>query len=513
MDEFWICQNCRSLNRVGSSKCYSCRAKYGSRPPEVSPPTRSAAAATPAPRSPVADFAAAPAQASHHTRLAALAPAARPAGQAAAAPRARSRFSNPASAVRQRIAWSLSMRKSVEVAPLGYLSVALLVLGLAIGALLLLTVLPAASNLLQHADVGVAWAQLSTGQQGLTESLGIALLAVGVLGWASFSVFVGLTTRNATGLGADEPLLQPYAAGTCWTRVLWTQARVAVGFMVPAALVWQGYVVPGMLAGLVVVVIIHRRVDDLSSWLNRPARHLFDLYVKLGTDGEVSSRLASLWSACFRVANVMAILVCSVPAIALAVLGAEVIAGRTDFLTWQSSGLGPGQVAVALLVVNLTGWTAVSTALLVPITIGLVRRQHVRKTLVRIGRARSWVARPGQGGNALSPQAESARYDEFDENRMVERLPRLPGEQAADAGPVNPGFGRPARVEPLIGGAARGGPGFAGRGWGGRGLDDELIGAAHAGGPGNEDPDQASLYSPSTTSSAPPSEEPPAGPD
>lgn len=513
MDEFWICQNCRSLNRVGTSKCYSCRTKYGSLPPEASPSPKSAPAAAPPPGGSVANFAAAPVQASQYTRLAALAPAALPAGQVAAAPKERSRFSNPAAALRRRIAWSLSMRKSVEAAPLGYVTAALLVLILAIGALLLLTVMPAASHLLQHADVRAAWAQLSTGQQGSAEYLAIALLVIGALGWACFSLFIGLTTHNATGLGADQPLLLPYPAGTCWTRVLWTQARIAVGFMVPAALVWQGYVVPGMLVGLVVVVIIHRHVDDLSSWLNRPARHLFDLYVKLGTDGEVSSRLASLWSACFRVANVMAILVSSVPAMALAILGAEVIADRTDFLTWQSSGLGPGQVAVALLVVNLTGWTAVSIALLVPITIGLVRRQSVRKTLVRIGRARSWVARPGQGGYAPGAQADSARYDEFDEDRIVERLPRLRAEPATGEGPLGPGFGRPAPEQSQIGGAGRGGPGFGGPSSSEPGRDDGLIGAADPGGPGNGDPDQASLYSPSTTSSAPPSEEPPAGPD
>ena len=35
MNEYWICQHCKSLNRAGTGKCYSCKRKYGSEPKEV----------------------------------------------------------------------------------------------------------------------------------------------------------------------------------------------------------------------------------------------------------------------------------------------------------------------------------------------------------------------------------------------------------------------------------------------------------------------------------------------
>ena len=57
------------------------------------------------------------------------------------------------------------------------------------------------------------------------------------------------------------------------------------GLIVPAALVWQDYVIPGLMAGIVAVEIAHHHLDDQSSWLNRPARHLPDLYIKLGVQG------------------------------------------------------------------------------------------------------------------------------------------------------------------------------------------------------------------------------------
>ena len=59
------------------------------------------------------------------------------------------------------------MRQSVSVTALGCATAALLVLVLAIGVLWLLAVMPAAGHLLQHADAGAAWAQLSAGQQGI----------------------------------------------------------------------------------------------------------------------------------------------------------------------------------------------------------------------------------------------------------------------------------------------------------------------------------------------------------
>ena len=511
MEEFWVCQNCKSLNRAGSSKCYSCRAKFGTRGPEPQSVSRNAPAAAPLPQGPIADFGAAPTPTPQYGRLAALAPATA-AGGVATAPRGSSGFQGPIGAVKRRIASSLSMRQSVPVTPLGYATAVLLVLLLAVGALWVLAVIPVAADLLQHADAASAWAKLSVGRQGYVEALSIAVLVAGTATWLCCSVFVGLTTHNATGLGADQPLLSPYDAAGCWGHLLFTQARVAVGLIVPVALVWQDYVIPGLLAGIVAVELAHRHVDDQSSWLSRPSRHLPDLYIKLGVQGSISSRLASLWSGCFRMANSIAILAAALPALALTAFAIGALTGHRDLVTWQSSGLGAWQLVTALVVINLVAWTAAAVALLVPLTIGLVTRQRMRRTLVRVGRSRSWLARPGEGGYIPGSKPQPAGYDAIDdEDRIVERLPRYPT-NPVDPGTSGPGFGSAPWEDPRISGFGLGDPSF-GTELIGQSTSSPRPGGAGFRGPDGGDPDQASLNSPSTTSSFPWSAEPPSDPD
>jgi hypothetical protein len=202
----------------------------------------------------------------------------------------------------------------------------------------------------------------------------------------------------------------------------------------------------------------------------------------------------------------------------------------------------------------LIGWTAISVVLLIPITLGFVRRQRTRKTLVRVGRARSWVARPGEGGYGPAAASAAGQTGPYDEDRIVERVPSFgvgqpstldpssrgnsmfggqragglnpsePG-QGAPGGPGvgGPGFGGPSLGGPMIGGPGQGapsGPGFGGPMIGEPRIDDPRFGGlsrgapAGPGGPSQGGPGQASLYSPSTTSSPFPwSGEPPVDPD
>ena len=37
MAQYWVCQSCKSLNRAGASRCYSCKANFGSTPAPVAP--------------------------------------------------------------------------------------------------------------------------------------------------------------------------------------------------------------------------------------------------------------------------------------------------------------------------------------------------------------------------------------------------------------------------------------------------------------------------------------------
>ena len=520
MDEFWVCQHCRSLNRAGSSKCYSCREKYGTRPAEGAPVTRPAAAAPPPPPvGPIPDFSRAPAPAPvpTYSRPVALAPAGASTGAAIGgylgASSGPSASYDPFGGVRRRVASSLAMRPTVSVGWLGYLTAALLLAALTMGAILVMTVMPAATHLAQHADPGAAWAQLAAGQQGLLKSLSIVFVVTGAVTLLCFSVFVGLTTHNATGLGADQPMLSPYRAGTCWAGVLWTQARITVGLTVPAALIGSGYTILGLVAAIVAVEIAHRHVNDAGGWLSRPYRHLPDLYAKLGVDGSIASPMASLWSACFRVANAMAMAVSAIPMAALLVVVASAIAGSGEIAGWQSSGFGVAQIIVILLVSSLVGWTAVSVALLIPLTLGLVQRQRTRKTLVRVGRARSWVARPGEGGYAPGSASQSARFDGYDEDRIVERSPSQADQLIGGSSSGGPGYGGPGSGGSGFGGSGFGGPGSSGMGFGGPPQGGPPQGGPGSGGPGSGGPGQASLYSPSTTSSFPWSGDPPVEPD
>jgi hypothetical protein len=472
VEEFWVCQNCKSLNRASAGRCYSCKQKYGSRPEEAAPVARNVVAAPPPPSAlpPLADVSSARMQYPYLSRP--VAPSSAAAGSAfvEASPRGRARgLSNPVSAVKRRVAASLALRQSVSVSWLGYLTTILLTLLLVDGAVVVKTVLPAATDLLQHANLATAWAQLPSDQQSLTRNLAVAFGALGIVSLLCFSVFLGLTTHNATSLGAGMPMLTPYGGGMCWPVVIWTQARIAVGMIVPAALVWLNYPLLGLIAALVAVEIAQRHLDDPDGWLTRPCRHLPDLHAKLGTEGAMESPLASVWSACFRAANVLAVATYALPLLAVLLVQASALLGRNDVPGWQSTGLGPAQLGVALLVGSLVASTGAAVALLVPITLGLVGRQRTRRTLVRVGRSRSWVARPGQGGNAPQVQpATSPDEADYEEDRIIEHYPRY---------------------------ASGGGPGF--------GPDR----------PDSAGPDQASLYSPSTTSSFPWSDDPPAPPD
>jgi hypothetical protein len=112
-------------------------------------------------------------------------------------------------------------------------------------------------------------------------------------------------------------------------------------------------------------------------------------------------------------------------------------------------------------------------------TLGLVQRQRTRKTLVRVGRARSWAARPGESGYGAAPgsaaAAPTANYEGFDDDRIVERRPgigQVPAESDSDSG--GSGWGAPRQTSPSFGGSVYGGSGQSGSG---------LIGSGQGGGP------------------------------
>lgn len=464
MDEFWVCQHCKSLNRLGSGKCYGCKNKYGSKSKEVSTLSRSAAATTPVPLASPAVPGADPSPAPYLARPVALGPVVRPTKSNRSHELHRP---HPIAAARQKVALSLAMRQSVSVAALGYMTALLVTLVTLGGAILVMNLTPAVSYLLQYMNASEAWGQLTAGQQSTVQTLGAGVAVLAMVSLLCFSVFLGLTTHNATGLGADQPLLTPYRAGLCLASALWAQTRIAVGLIVPAMIIWKGYTIPGLIAMIAAVEIAQRHMDDPLGWLTRPARHLPDLYAKLGVDGSIASPLASMWSVSFRIANLLAIAAAALPAVGLAVYTASLLSGRTEVVGWQSGGFGPDQIGIALLIGILAGWAFGSLAMLVPITLGLVQRQRTRRMLVRVGRSRSWVARPGGGGYATAGPARSDPFDEDPDDRIVERVPRYIDQDDPGFGEPTPGdagFGGQVEREPFGGPAPTQNPGFGGQG-------------------------------------------------
>ncbi len=434
MDEFWVCQHCRSLNRAGTGRCYHCHQKFGSKPKESAPIARPGGTPGPAPFLPGA-IGAGPAAVggpgggpsdddvpAYYSRPVALAPTpVRDFSAPQAQPKPEPRFRLPSLTgwIRRRIAWSLATRAFVPVWFVGYLAAGLLTLLLVDGALIVTTLTPVARAALQTGSITLAWTQVDNGHQGLLEAMAIAFAVIGALALLFFSIFLGLSTHNAPGLGAATPYLTPYRAGTCWLAMLRTQARIAVGLLVPAALFWRGYALPGLIAALVAVELAQRNSEDPFGWLIDPARHLPDLFARLGVSGSSGSLVGTAWSICLRLANALAIVVYTLPVAAFTIITVATLAGRTDVLAWPSSGTGPFQLAIAALLVLLVLTTAVAVGLLVPISIELVDRQRTRRTLARVGRSRAWVPRPATAGapapstSAPAQSSRAARWDPY----------------------------------------------------------------------------------------------------
>jgi hypothetical protein len=440
VDEFWVCQHCRSLNRAGTSRCYHCRQKFGSRPQDAAPIVRNAAAAASAPlpvgpgsglpggsRAGTAAGAAsfgypigAAAQAgelpAYLSRPVALAPApVRDFSAPTLEAKPRREFHRPQLTgwIRRRVAWSLTTRPFVPVRLLGYASAVLLTLLLLSGALIVTTVTPVARVALQSGSLSTAWDQVDPGYRWTLELMVAVFAVVGALALASFSVFVGFSTHNGPGLGAEKPLLTPYHAGTAWLAVLWAQLRLAVALLLPATLIWMGYVLPGLIAALVAVELAQRRLDGAFDWLSNPARHLPDLFTKLGVSGSSGSPLGSAWAFCFRAANLLALVLYALPMLTVVAIAVAAVAGRSDLLAWRSSGYGPIQLSIAVVVVLLIMATSGAIGLLVPISVEFVERQKTRQTLVRVGRSRPWIAGPGNL-TAAATDTRSARWDPYE---------------------------------------------------------------------------------------------------
>ena len=412
MDEYWVCHHCRSLNRAGSGRCYACGKKFGSTPKEAS----SARSGSPKPPGAPSggtppDFVAHGGSDSSETPAYFSRPIALPSPQTPYLTEAtpQSRLPHPLRAIERRISAALAVRPSVSVTGLGYATAALLILLSAMAGLIILMGLPAATYALQHADVPGGWSQLTAGQQGLIKTLAMAGAFAGLLALISFSIFVGLSTHNTTGLGAEVTLLMPRSGALVWPSLVWVQARLAVALVLPTLLVYYGYELPAFVIAVLAVEVAQHHVDDGLDWLARPANHLPDLYRKFGTDGTRRSRLASIWSILFWIANLSAVVAWTVAPVSLTVATAMKVSSH-DLKLWQDVGYGPGQIAILAVCGIFAIAAAASLIATILMVLGLIARQSTRRALARVGTSRSWITRPGDGayGAAPSPGAAAA---------------------------------------------------------------------------------------------------------
>ena len=428
MDEFWICQHCKSLNRAGQGKCYHCKEKFGSKPKNPEGSTHGKGDSKPKP--PVI-LGGGPSQAlpglnpeppQYLTRPTALpgglsGPPAhnsysdqyRLAAEAEGPQAAAGRHHHPSPIGRHIGRW-LARRQSVPVTALGYVTAAVLTVLLVLSVLLAITVEPQFMRALQTTSLKAGWNQVNPLQTG-TMGLAIAFGAVAILGLILFSLFVGLSTHNAPGLGSVMPMLSPYQAGSSWFGLLRSQLLLAIGLLLPAGLFWFNYPLPGAIALLIALELGHRRVNQPLGWINLPSRHLVDLLNKLATTGASGTIVGRIWAACFKVANVLLMLVLSLPILGVVIVAISAVAEQPGIRSWSSSGLGTIQLICAWVFGLMVALMTVSLALLIPLSVELVERQRTRKTLVRVGRARPWIAHADEPERRLADR--TGIYDPY----------------------------------------------------------------------------------------------------
>jgi len=346
---------------------------------------------------------------------------------------------NPAETPEVRPSPRIASRRSALTSGLGFATAAGLSLFAVAGLALVAIAAPAGLELLQRSDPAGAWDSLGRDAQS---NLIVAAAATGALGATSlllFSILVGWSTGSAPGLGAETPMLSPFEAGRCWLRAIWRQLQIGVALVAPVVLVWLRWPIPGLILALVAIKITQRRFQDPFGWLLAPARHLPDLYYKLGPAGSVDSSLAWLWSISYRIAHGLILIAWLLPGTALVAAFTATWAGYDGTVPgWQMGSLGPAQLAVGVLAAGLVATIFGSVILLVPLSIGLARRQAERRRLGRSGRTGSRTAEAWRDSpRAVQPDRAFQRHDEQpawprasharSENRIVERYPRAVG--------------------------------------------------------------------------------------
>jgi hypothetical protein len=365
VNDYWMCEHCKSLNRAGTGKCYSCHRKYGSAPKQAgvirraAEPQSSTSGGRPIPGAPppagfftgssVGQGVVGPGGVPVNSDTDLPAYLSRPiAGSALTSTsyleaQAASSRGSPIAAVKRRVSNWVASRQSVSVWIIGYLSAGLITLLLVVGALTLTTLNSAIRVALQTTSVTEAWDELGPGLQSAVTMMGAAFAIIALLALSSFSIFIGLSTHNAAGMRTGDLWLTPGQAATCWWKTVWAQIKLVAGFLIPGGLLIAGYHLAGLIAALIAVEIAQRSLNDPFGWISNPARHLSDLYARLGDAGSEGSLLGSTWKTCFQFANGLSIVAYALPVIGISIVAAAAVAcsrsrssgwGRSSWASW-----------------------------------------------------------------------------------------------------------------------------------------------------------------------------------
>lgn len=412
MQESWFCAQCKSMNRANAQQCYKCRAlKAG------------ATLATIAGRQ-------------HGVVL------------------------TPGLDEEHReVAWTLMFRQTyVSAWKIGYLAAALLFAMLAvwllIGAVTLVSVIHLFST--DQADLG------NQSHAPLLSLFAAGLIGAGLLAIVTVvvhSVFLYLTSVNASALGSGSPRFDPARAALWWIESALWAIRGSLAFVVPPflALIAVSLVGPilGMGLGIVWFVCAFWALGDPVSCLDKPRRLLVDLWDRLGIPGSADSRIVTLWSVAWGTGRgieyaVSGVIYLFVIVLSIIGFGASRIGGEVTFAP-------AGQVALAQTLLTFTVLTVQIVAdgiglyLLARITMELATRQRVREGWVLGGLdvARMKASEEATTREAAARSSAGAGVAPWTPQPPlpVETLPAVPQPGAeAEAGPRP----RPAGPPPAV---------------------------------------------------------------
>ena len=344
MQELWLCEACKSMNRSSSDRCYRCRA-----------PRNRATVPTVATRQPGVVLT--PGLDEEHRQL----------------------------------AWTLMLgRHYVSAWRLGYVAAAMLLLVVGAGALVVVAEL--GMMLAQGSLVPIDPRSVSDPLLGL---LVLVLAATGLATAVVHGAFLGLTSMNLPGLGSGSPRFDPIRACIWWVEsVLWA-VRAGLAFVGPplATLLAMSIGGPifGLPVGIVWAICAFMLLGDPITNLSKPGRLLKDLWDRLAVPGSPDSRVVGYWTGSWGAARGFDFAVAAVIYLTIIVLVVvNFFGGRFGISIGNSSG---GDIVFSLVllvdVAVAVQWIAdgIALLLLARITIELANRQRARETWVFEGMA------------------------------------------------------------------------------------------------------------------------------